>query len=238
MSGVYDVYEHPTKGAWGVSVQGMRVLTAEIAGGIVRQATLLPHNLAPEVSKRVRAGFKKITRRKYLQLDGEENGLLKGRFTEDHPELAIGEELIFFTTVSIGDDVAALAQQWEAVLEATDVRPEALEAWLTRVRRACQYIAVPASHPAIALVVADWVVDGRRMLISDRPGVPQRVPKEVPLEWEEWLAYFFTKQNETRDALVQLGWSVRDAMFANQAIASPNSGDDGGWLADAASVAF
>ncbi|MDO9201238.1 MAG: hypothetical protein Q7U58_07850, partial [Hydrogenophaga sp.] len=104
--------------------------------------------------------------------------------------------------------------------------------------RACQYIAVPASHPAIALVVADWVVDGRRMLISDRPGVPQRVPKEVPLEWEEWLAYFFTKHNETRDALVQLGWSVRDAMFANQAIASLNSGNDGGWLADAASVAF
>lgn len=238
MSGVYDIYEHPTKGAWGVSVLSMRVLTAEVVGDFVMQGSLLPHNLAPEVSRRVRLGFKKLARRKYLHLHGEVEGQLKGRFTEDHPELATKAALVFFTTISVGDDLSALSLQWEDALESTDARPEQIDEWLTQVRRSRQYIAVAATHPAIALVVADWVVGSRRMLISDQLGVPQKQPKDAPMEWDRWLSHFFKKPNETRDALVHLGWSVRDAMLANHPIISPNDDGATGWFADASSVAF
>lgn len=136
------------------------------------------------------------------------------------------------------DDVALLASQWEIELEKTDMRPEAVEVWINRIRRSCVYVAVPKTHPAIALVIADWAISNGRMLLGGKDGVPEKAPKEDPIAWQEWLKSYFLNAQQVRDALEQLGWTFRNAFLANQTVISSTSEGTQGWLVDVSAASF
>ena len=238
MSLLYEVYQHPTKGAWGVAVKDQTVHTASVNGLSFIDAELPAHQLAGEISKRLRTGYTKTTRAKYLKVLEGPGGKLEGSFVEQHPELSVLGGLVIFTTVSKSDDLQALSQQWEALVEKSDARPGAIASWVKDVKSATQYIVAPATHPAIALVLADWAIENKRLLVAGAEGVPMQAPKNVPKEWENWLASFFTNKSDIRTALEQLGWSLRDALTRDDVQFEPTIGEGDSWFSSASSNAF
>lgn len=238
MSLLYELYQHPTKGAWGVAVKDQTVHTAAVNGLSFIDAALPAHQLAGEISKRLRMGYTKTTRAKYLKVVDGPEGKREGSFVEQHPELAVQGGLVLFTTVSKADDLQALSQQWEAMVEKSDARPVDIASWVKDVKNATQYIVAPATHPAIALVLADWSIENKRLLVAGAEGVPMQVPRTEPKEWEDWLAGFFTSRSDIRTALEQLGWSLRDALTRNDVQPETNVGDGDSWFSSASSNAF
>lgn len=232
MSLLYDVYQHPSKGAWGVSVSGQSVSTVEIAAERLKESTLQAHKLAGEISKRVRLGYVKAARAKYLKVIRDDEGKLNGSFVDRHPELLNDAGVVLFTTRSNGDDMAALTQQWEVLLEKTDVRPEAIDAWLKQAQRASEYIVATATHPAFALVLADWAIGQRRLLMGTQGDIPDGKPMQSPLEWGEWLNKTFDDKSLVRGAMEKLGWSVKDAIMRADTAITQNEDVADGWSAN------
>ena len=68
MSLLYEVYQHPTKGAWGVAIKDQMVHTAIVGELLFVEAELPAHKFAEEISKRVRMGYTKTPRAKYLKV--------------------------------------------------------------------------------------------------------------------------------------------------------------------------
>lgn len=238
MSLLYEVYLHTTKGAWGVAVSGQTVYAASVNGLSFITAELPAHQLAGEISKRLRMGYTKTTRAKYLKVVEDPGGKPEGRFVEQHPELTVQGGLVLFTTVSKSDDLQVLSQQWEALIEKSDARPGEIASWVKDVKNATQYIVAPATHPAIALVLADWAIENKRLLVAGAEGIPMQTPKSVPKEWEDWLAGFFTSKSDIRTALEQFGWSLRDALTRSDVQFETNVGDGDSWFSSASSIAF
>ena len=238
MSLLYEVYTHPTKGAWGVAVSDQAVHTALVGDHAFSVATLPAYQLAGEISKRLRMGFAKMARPKYLKVRNGDGGKREGSFVDQHPELAVHGGLVVFTTVSKSDNLHEISQQWEALAEKTDARPEQIASWVSEVTSASTYIVAPATHPAFALVLADWAIDNKRLLVAGTEGVPLRTPKTVPGDWESWLAGFFASKSDIRKALEQLGWSLRDALLRDDVLTETHNGDSDSWFASASSIAF
>ena len=238
MSFLYEVYKHSTKGAWGVAVNEQTVHSVAVNGVSFTETALPAHQLAGEISKRLRMGFTKTTRAKYLKVVEGPGGKLEGSFVEQHPELTVQGGLVLFTTVSKADDLQLLSQQWEALVEKSDARQGEIDSWVKDVKNATQYIVAPATHPAIALVLADWAIENKRLLVAGAEGIPMQAPRSVPKEWEDWLAGFFNSKSDIRTALEQLGWSLRDALTRSDVQPETNAGDDDSWFSSASSVAF
>lgn len=238
MSLLYEVYLHPSKGAWGVAIKDQTVHTVLVNDLSFVDAELPAHKFAGEISKRLRMGYTKTPRAKYLKVVKGLDGKMHGSFVEQHPELTVQGGLVLFTTVSKADDLPALSQQWEELVEKTDARPDEIASWVKEVQCATQYIVAPATHPAIALVLADWAIENNRLLVAGAEGIPMQAPKNVPKEWEDWLAGFFTSKNDIRNALEQLGWSLRDALTRSDVQSETKTGDGDSWFTSASFVAF
>jgi len=238
MNLLYDVYLHPTKGAWGVAIKDQTVHSVMVNEASFVDAELPAHKFAGEISKRLRMGYTKTPRAKYLKVIKGLDGKMQGSFVEQHPELTVLGGLVLFTTVSKSDDLPVLSQQWEELVEKTDARPEAIASWVKEVQGATQYIVAPATHPAIALVLADWAIENKRLLVAGAEGIPMQAPKNVPKEWEDWLAGFFTSKNDVRTALEQLGWSLRAALTRSDVQSETKTSDDDSWFTSASFVAF
>lgn len=235
---LYDVYQHPTKGAWAVNVDGKVVRTAELANGKLLQAEIPPHKFAGEVGKHVRMGYVKVVRSKYLHITQDGLGHPIGAFTERHPELLVDDGVSLFTTVADSDDVNELADVWETTLGETDVPSDQADKWLQSVRSASQYIAASKKHPAFGLIVADWAIKHGRVVMSDQQGIPLKVPSNAPYEWEQWLSSSPASRETVRVALAQLGWSLRDVLIRTSVVKPETNEDAQTWFADASSIAF
>jgi hypothetical protein len=238
MSLLYEVYTHHSKGAWGVAINDQTVHTVTVNDQSFSDSTLPAHQLAGELSKRMRMGYTKTNKAKYLKVIEGPGGKLQGTFVDQHPELTVSGGLVIFTTLSKGDDLEALTQQWESLLDKTDVRPEEVASWIREVKSASQYIVAPAMHPAIALVLADWAIENKRLLVAGADGIPTQSPKNAPSGWESWLANFFDSKGDVRTALEQLGWSLRDVLTRNDVQSTTNDGDVDSWFTGASSIAF
>ena len=171
MSLLYEVYLHPTKGAWGVAIKDQTVHSVMVNESSFVDAELPAHKFAGEISKRLRMGYTKTPRAKYLKVIKGLDGKMQGSFVEQHPELTVQGGLVLFTTVSKSDDLLALSQQWEELVEKTDARPDEIASWVKEVQGATQYIVAPATHPAIALVLADWAIENKRLLVAGAEGI-------------------------------------------------------------------
>lgn len=238
MSLLYDVYQHPEKGAWGVTVSGQTVKAVEVANRNFRESTLPAYKLAGEVSNRIQMGYVKAKRAKYLKVVTDDGGTARAEFVDLHPELSSIDGVVLFTTVKAGDDLQQVFQQWETLLEATDASPGDIEKWLLELRRARQYIVAPGTHPAFALVIADWAIENKRLLVGTESGIPATKPKQSPMEWQEWLKRSFGSTAKARAALEQLGWSLGDALL-HSPVAVENKPDDGtAWGVDTSSFSF
>lgn len=238
MSLLYEVYQHASKGAWGVAIKDQTVHTALVNEQSFISAELPSHRLAGEISKHLRMGYTKTTRAKYLKVVEGPEGKMVGRFVEQHPELTVQGGLVLFTTVSKSDDLHELSQKWEALVEKSDARPDEVASWVKDVQNADQYIVAPATHPAIALVLADWAIENKRLLVAGAEGIPMQAPKVVPKDWEDWLAGFFSPKSDIRTALEQLGWSLRDALTRSDVQSETNTDEGVSWFTSASFVAF
>lgn len=238
MSLLYEVYLHENKGAWGVAIQNQTVHTATVNGLTFFEEKLPAHQFASEVSKRLRMGYMKTTRPKYLKVTEGPDGKREGRFVEQHPELTVQGGMVLFTTVSKADDLQGLSKKLEVLVEKSDARPEAIESWVKAIQSADQYIVAPATHPAIPLVLADWAMENKRLIVAGADGVPLKAPKHSPREWEDWLAGFFTARSDIQTALTQLGWSLCDALMRNDVQSEKNEDVSDLWFTNATSYSF
>jgi len=238
MSRRFDVYEHPLKGAWGVAVEGQSITVAAIQNGELSQSTLKPIALAGEISKRVRGGFKKLPRAKYLATDLlASSGLLGWCFTETHPDLAMFGGSVLFTPKSHSDDLEQLTAQWCETLRKTSLSEADLQAWVDCLKRAESYLAAPRLHPAFALVLADWAICNQRFLSSEHENMPTRRPCELPTAWSEWLNKSFTTGTPVQSVLEQLEWSLKDVLLKSTST-HPQLNSEDGWTADTSAFAF
>lgn len=238
MSDLYEVYQHPGRAAWGVSIGSERISAVFLNGSQMKSYTLPAHQLAAEIGKQVRLGFTKIKRPKYLLVKDLPNGTQSGEFVDLHPELMTDQVIVVFTPVGKADDLPALAKQWEVQLEKTSASAREIEDWLNSIQKAKGYIVAQGTHPAFALVLADWAMSQKRMLVAGNEFIPIVLPSQGPLEWSKWLADFFVDSKPIREALDDLGWSMRELLnqVPQSAEQTPTSGE--GWFASATDVSF
>lgn len=237
MSKLYDIYQSPKGGAWGVNVDGQIIRTAELKEDRVVLGTLQPYKLAGEIGRRLRMGYTKVAKPKYLKCSTRPDGTLTGFWSDKHPDLICDGEIILFTTLSIGDDLHAISQKWEEQLENTEARPDDVDKWLDHVRRSSEYIAATDAHPAFALLLADFALGQGRMLMGGAQCPPIKRPCLAPMEWQEWLAHSGQNQFTVQVALEQLGWSMKHILMSAPTPETEQSGDASNWLT-AASTAF
>jgi hypothetical protein len=239
MSPVYDVYKHPSKGAWGVSVQGNCVQTAHVSDSGVVRGQIAPLKLAVEISRHLRMGYTKVSKPKYLWIDTQSEAGL-GEFVETHPDLLSCGNALVFVSLSFDDDVQAIAQVIEDRLEEAKADLAASDKWVAALRASTDYLATTKSNPCFVLVLADWAIQAGRVVIASLPGMPIKRPAQAPMDWEIWLQTAGFTKTEARTALEQLGWSLRDVLLSNKPIEGKeiNQMDDGGWLAAASLGSF
>ena len=239
MSELFEVYQHSTKGAWGFTVKTQQVHTVRVEEEKFEQGTVAAHKLPGEISKRLRMGFTKLPRAKYFKVLKTLEGNHVGSFVDQHPELTVNGGMVLFTPLSSSDNLLELSQKWEVLVEKTDAPAVAVADWMASIESATQYIVAPATHPAFALVLADWAIENKRLLLTDADNAPKQQPKKVPKEWEDWLAKSFQSTQTIRSALEQLGWSLRDALMCNEvSISETKANASDSWFTDASFAAF
>ena len=239
MNLVFDVYQHSDKGAWGFCPRGSEVMIAEIKlDGTLKLETINAIKLGGALTAKVRMGYSRAARCKYLHRNVTPDGKVLGEFSEVHPDLdfAGDGELVLMVTRSIGLDVDALLQEWEVLLQGVDGVRNTADVWIARQRRAVQYFTAPDTHPAFALVLSNWAVENKPVVIAQSGQVPAVTPKNDPMAWKQFLSKWFAEAT-TQRTLEQLRWSLRDAMLAAPVIHN-NTYDADGWIADASQAAF
>lgn len=217
MSYLYDVYTQSKRGYFGVAIANGTVHTAEVSaeGKLIRTREIAPEQLATEVSKRVRSGFTKVNRAKYLEVTGSAGEGYMASFIDHQPEIG-HRDVVCYTPVALGEDTEAVAAELEKALLDAGVSDFSYRHGLERIKRARGYMAVRNELPELVLVFGAWAITHNRILLSRESGIPTRMPKDDPSAWETWLQPSFTEA-ATRDALERLGWSLRHAMLAPRA---------------------
>jgi len=242
MNQVFDVYTHSTKGQWGFSAVGAEVWTAEIKPEkALKLERVEAIKLGALLTKRVRMGYVRMTRAKYLHQTLSDDGEVFGEFNEVHPDVcaASGESLVLMVPKPFGDTALELITVWETTLQAVSGVSEQASQWLKRQERAQQYLTAFDNHPALALVLADWALRNRQIVLSQKGVVPQRAPQEDPMAWKQFLSNWFTEER-VQNALEQLQWSLRDAMLRPVVAPMTNNNADqaNSWIAEAGLAAF
>lgn len=217
MSYLYDVYTQSKRGHFGVALANGTVHTAEVSaeGKLIRTREIAPEQLAIEVSKRVRSGFTKVSRAKYLEVTGTAEEGHRASFVDHQPEIG-HRDVVCYSPVALGEDTEAIAVELEKALLDAGVSDFSYRHGLERIKRARGYMAVRNELPELVLVFVAWAITNNRILLSRESGIPTRAPKDDPSAWETWLQHSFT-ETATRDALERLGWSLRHAMLAPRA---------------------
>ncbi|MDH4482774.1 MAG: hypothetical protein QE279_08695 [Rhodoferax sp.] len=238
MSELYQVYRHAIRGAWGVAISEDQITAVTLNGTFMKSHVLPSHQLATEIGKHVRLGFIKTNRPKYLLVTELPSGAKAGEFVDQHPELFTVKPLVVFTPLGKGDDLIVLSRKWEAQIEKTSADSRDITDWVCAIQKARSYIVAQASHPAFALVLADWAISQKRMLVAGNEFVPMVMPSQAPQEWRRWLGDFFAKPNDIREALDDLGWSMRELLNAapHSEQQTETSAED--WFSSASDVCF
>jgi hypothetical protein len=244
MKQVFEVYTHSTKGQWGFSASGPEVWTAEIKPGkAMKLERVEAIKLGGLLTKRVRMGYVRAARTKYLHQTLSPQGEVYGEFSEVHPDVLSpdGSELVLMATKSLSDDMSALTLAWETKLQMVSAISEQAAAWLKRQERAQQYFTAHATHPAFALVLADWAMENKQIVLCQKGAVPTTKPMNDPLAWKKFLSEWFNEATVQR-AQEQLNWSLRDSMLAPVIREPNNNNNDTGaaqsWIAEAGLAAF
>lgn len=217
MSYLYDVYTQSKRGHFGVAIANGTVHTAEVSaeGKLLRTREIAPEQLAAEISKRVRSGFTKVNRAKYLEVTSSGGEGYMASFVDYQPEIG-HKDVVCYSPVGPGEDTELVSGELEKVLLDAGVADFNYRHGLERIKRARGYMAVRNELPELVLVFVDWAMRNNRILLSKESSIPTRVPKDDPLAWETWLQHSFNEA-AIRDALERLGWSMRQALLAPRA---------------------
>lgn len=242
MNQVFDVYSHGSKGTWGFSVAGSEVWTAEIKpSGVLKLERIEAIRLGGLLTKRVRMGYTRAIRSKYLHQTLSPAGEVFGAFGEIHPDVQSpeGSALVLMVTKPIGEVDQKQLEEWETTFQQVSGIREESATWIKKQERAQQYFVAHDQHPAFALVLADWALRNKQIVLCQKGVVPTSTPQSDPLAWTEFLAMWFTKE-KVQKALEQLGWSLRDALLKPvfQPDENNNALDTDSWIAEAGQAAF
>lgn len=241
MNQVFDVYSHISKGQWGFSASGSEVWTAEIKpGGSLKLERIESIKLGAQLTKRVRMGFTRMTRSKYLHQDMTPQGEVVGEFSEVHPDVhsAMGYSLVLMVTKPFAKPEQSQIEEWETTLQSVGGISDRTTVWLKRQEAAQQYFTAFDEHPAFALVLSEWALRNKQILLCNKGTVPMVPPIRDPMGWKQFLSGWFTEA-DVQKALEQLGWSLRDALLQPAATDNNNLADDAdSWIAEAGQAAF
>ena len=209
----YLVYSHTKKGQVGLAIHDDRLFVVQISGdNSVKLDDHTASNLASQISNLLRLGYRAMPARMYLQAETL-NSHLVGSFVKRSPELnPMGSEVIVFTPVTSAFVPSELTLSFENQLALTTVSEFALHKWLEALRNAKGYVVATATHPALALVLADWVITNKRPLMSHRDGVPLQTPRLAPERWKVWLSHFFPKLRDIETAFNDLGFDTAQGL--------------------------
>lgn len=240
MNQVFDVYSHSSKGQWGFSASGSEVWTAEIKpSGSLKLERIDSIKLGAQLTKRVRMGFTRLTRSKYLHQNLTPQGELVGEFSEVHPDVHSidGYGLVLMVTKPFGQPEQSLIEEWEVTLQKVGGISSSASNWLKRQERAQQYFTAFDEHPAFTLVLAEWALRNKQILLCHKGAVPLTLPINDPLGWKQFLSGWF-KESDVQKVMEQLGWSLRDALLQPAASNKNNADDADSWIAEASQAAF
>lgn len=242
MNQVFDVYTHSSKGSWGFSASGSEVWTAEIKPGReLKLERVESIKLGGLLTKRVRMGYVRLTRSKYLHQWISPQGEVFGEFSEVHPDVNSpdGHALVLMVTKPFEEVAHAQIKEWETKLQNVSAISEAAATWLKRQERAQQYFTAHDQHPAFALVLAEWAIRNKQIVLCQKGSVPNSTPPKDPIAWKQFLAGWFSEE-KVQKAMEELGWSLRDALLqpAFRTDDNNNANDSDSWIAEAGLAAF
>lgn len=224
---LFDVYEHPRGGHWGVCATESQITVVTLRETSFSRKTITPHALGAEVGTRIRQGYVKLRRNKYLHVTTDAQGKETGFFSETHPELGSQRELVLFVALGIGEDMNETSKAWQTLLDETTLSQTRVDQWVGKVAHAQEYVAATKEHPAYALILADWAITHKKHMVGSLGSMPTELPKNAPIEWREWLAQFFEDERLVNEALGNLGWSVADALNFARDASDPQINEDG-----------
>ena len=167
MSYLYDIYANAKRGQFGVARVNSTVHVAEISaeGKLLNTREIAPEQLAPEVSRRLRSGFTKVSRPKYLQVTGSASEGYAASFVDFQPEIG-HKKVVCYSPLGLGDDTEAIASELEKVLLDAGVAEFAFRQGLERIKRSRGYLAVHDEPTELVLAFVDWAIRNHRILLS------------------------------------------------------------------------
>jgi hypothetical protein len=243
MSVVYNVYTHPTQGAWGFSALNAHglVSTAFIdpSTGLVSVKDLEPLKVAPAIQRLVRKGFTKVVHGKYLHVVARD-GARFGEFVVKHPDLGehLGVECVMFAGVPSETDMAVMASEWSSRLAEASGGDLGRRTWLEHVAAVSTYVPVFASGDAhAALLVAQWARENNLVLMANKGTLPIGAPQERRYEWRTFLREWFDPAGVDR-AFAELDWPLAGALSVEPEAQASDKPNDAGLLAIAQQAAF
>jgi hypothetical protein len=238
MSYLYTTYQHPSKGGWGFTdVIDGSVHTAAVDGeGGVTLGKLEPMKLGPELQRRIRGGYAKVTQPKYLHRVPR-NGKLAGEFVAQHPDLgrSLQGECILFVAIAPDTQMTETVADWERRLGNCDPQP-GREEWLEHCVNVTAYAPAMSNDPAAALVVAQWAHDDKLILVANAGTAPAGAPSAERHNWRTYLTNWFALE-QIDQALTDLGWPLAEGLNASP-VATTTTVPEGSWLQLAQQVTF
>lgn len=237
MSYLYSTYQHPSKGAWGFTeVIDGTVHTALVnADGEVSLGQVEPMKLGPELQRRIRGGYAKVTQPKYLLRSARE-GRLVGEFVAQHPDLgrALQGECLLFVAIAAGTPMREIANKWEITLGNCDSAPGRSE-WLEHCANVTAYVPALSNDVAATLLVAQWAHDNNLVLVANAGTAPLGSPSAERHSWRSYLSSWFALA-QIDEALTDLGWSLAEGLAV--APVAPTTSTETGWLKSAQQISF
>lgn len=245
MSYLYQVYAHPTRGQWGftpAAVDGqVRTASVDANSGRVSVQSLPPIKVGAAISEHVRRGYQRVVQPKYLLSRMNDTGSTVGEFVSQHPDLGAALEgtRIYFAAIPDGTDMKAVAAHLRVQLDATEATPRTRDAWLHHCEVVTSYAPAMSNDIAAALVLAEWALGNRAILVPEGGTPPDRPPSSKPHQWREYLSQW-ASPDQVGEALEALGWplSAAIALPARSAPTSTDAAESPGWLDLAQQVSF
>lgn len=207
----FDVYDHSEKGQVGIGRELDKIIVVSVQpdGECSREEKPLV-SLAGLVVKLVREGYRKRAKAFYLSLDQQDDGVVKATFTRTHPDLSsddLGEYIMFVPKPQgLAEDIFAT---WDQQLNKLSPSWPSGDDWLRKQKHATDCIAAFTDHPAMALLIGQWALENKFLVVSKLKGLPTSTPRENPLGWVDYLKGTFPER-QLQTCAADLGMSVLD----------------------------